>query len=68
MRVDVEALARVARGQGTKEIAAALGLSSYTVQDYVRRACEKVGVRTRRELAARLYVDAAGDRPHARGV
>jgi DNA-binding CsgD family transcriptional regulator len=53
-----DVLSRVARGQATKEIAAALGLSSYTVQDYVRRACEKVGVRTRRELVARVYVGA----------
>jgi DNA-binding CsgD family transcriptional regulator len=49
-----EILRRVARGDATKAIAAALGLSTYTVQEYVGRACRKAGVRTRRELVARL--------------
>ncbi|HET7458470.1 MAG TPA: helix-turn-helix transcriptional regulator [Gemmatimonadaceae bacterium] len=50
-------LLRVARGESTKAAAAALGLSPFTVQDYVKRACDKVGVRTRRELVARLLID-----------
>ena len=51
-------LLRVARGESTKAIAAALKLSVYTVQDHVGRACERVGVTTRRELVARLFLDA----------
>jgi DNA-binding CsgD family transcriptional regulator len=47
-------LRHVARGDASKAIAAALGLSVHTVQEYVGRACRKVGVRTRRELVARL--------------
>lgn len=57
-------LLRVARGESTKEIVAALGISAYTVQDYVSRASEKLGVRGRRELVARLFRDAFGE--HAR--
>ncbi|AHG90702.1 regulatory protein LuxR [Gemmatirosa kalamazoonensis] len=49
-----EILRGVARGDATKAIAAALGLSMHTVQEYVGRACRKAGVRTRRELVARL--------------
>jgi DNA-binding CsgD family transcriptional regulator len=49
-----EMLRRVARGDANKAIAAALGLSMHTVQEYVGRACRKAGVRTRRELVARL--------------
>jgi DNA-binding CsgD family transcriptional regulator len=52
-----EILRRVARGDATKAIAAALGLSAHTVQEYVGRACRKAGVRTRRELVARLLED-----------
>jgi DNA-binding CsgD family transcriptional regulator len=51
-----DVLLRVARGESTKAAAAALGLSPFTVQDYVRRACEKVGVRTRKELIAKIFV------------
>ena len=49
-----EILRRLARGDATKTIAASLGLSAHTVQEYVGRACRKAGVRTRRELVARL--------------
>jgi DNA-binding CsgD family transcriptional regulator len=52
-----EILRRVARGDATKAIASALGLSAHTVQEYVGRACRKAGVRTRRELVARLLED-----------
>lgn len=57
-----EIVTRIARGDGTKQVAAALGLSPYTVQDHVDKACVKVGVRGRRELVARLFVDATGAR------
>ena len=56
-----DVLLRVARGESTKELVSALGISAYTVQDYVSRASEKLGVRGRRELVARLFRDAFGD-------
>ena len=56
-----DVLLRVARGESTKELVRALGISAYTVQDYVSRASEKLGVRGRRELVARLFRDAFGD-------
>jgi DNA-binding NarL/FixJ family response regulator len=45
----------VLRGQSTAAIASELTLSPYTVQEHVRHACEELGVRTRRELAALLF-------------
>jgi DNA-binding CsgD family transcriptional regulator len=56
-----DVLLRVARGESTKELVAALGISAYTIQDYVARASEKLGVRGRRELVARLFRDAFGN-------
>lgn len=47
----------VLRGLANKEIAQALGLSPYTVSDHVRLIFEKVGVRTRTELAARIFFE-----------
>ena len=44
-------------GLATKEIAAALGLSPYTVSDHLRQVFEKVGVHTRGELASRIFFD-----------
>ncbi len=52
-----EIIALVMRGDSTKHIAARLRLSTYTVQEHVGHACEKVGVRGRRRLAARLFFD-----------
>lgn len=46
-----EVAAAVAAGRGNDEIAVALGLSSSTVRTYVSRLFDKVGVRTRVELA-----------------
>lgn len=57
-----EVAARVARGESGKQIAAALGLSEHTVQAHIDNACAKIGVRGRRELVARLFVDARGMR------
>ena len=47
----------VLRGLPTKQVARALKLSPHTVTDYLRSLFDKVGVRSRRELAARLLVD-----------
>jgi DNA-binding CsgD family transcriptional regulator len=47
----------VMRGASTREIAAALVISEYTVQDHLSHAFEKVDVRSRRALVKRLYLD-----------
>jgi DNA-binding CsgD family transcriptional regulator len=57
-----EVVVRIARGDSGKQIAAALGLSAHTVQAHIDNACAKIGVLGRRELVARLFVDAAAAR------
>lgn len=52
-----EVVAAIARGESTKAIAAALGVSPYTVAEHIERACRKIGVRGRKALVAKLFVD-----------
>ena len=52
-----EVLAWVVRGEPTKRIAHHLGLSSHTVEEYLEKACVKVGVRGRKALVAKLFHD-----------
>jgi DNA-binding CsgD family transcriptional regulator len=52
-----EVLVWVVRGESTRRIALHLGLSAYTVQDYLEKACDKVGVRGRKALVAKLFRD-----------
>jgi DNA-binding CsgD family transcriptional regulator len=52
-----EVVAAVARGEPTKAIAASLGVSTHTVIEHIERACQKIGVRGRRALVAKLFFD-----------
>ncbi len=52
-----EVVALAVRGHSNTEIAKALWLSPYTVQDHLKNAFEKVGVGGRSELAAKLFFD-----------
>jgi DNA-binding CsgD family transcriptional regulator len=52
-----EIIAAVARGNSTKRIAALLGVSPHTVTEHIERACQKIGVRGRKALIARLFFD-----------
>jgi DNA-binding CsgD family transcriptional regulator len=50
-----EVMRRMLQGLSTKEIAAALGISSYTVQEHFQAIFDKVGVRSRRELVGHVF-------------
>jgi DNA-binding CsgD family transcriptional regulator len=47
----------IARGLSRAEVAAALVLSPHTVEDHVKSLYEKVGVASRQELVARVFLD-----------
>jgi len=47
----------LARGLSNTEIAAALVLSPHTVQDHIKSLFEKLGVASRQELVARVFLD-----------
>jgi DNA-binding CsgD family transcriptional regulator len=59
----------VMRAFSTEDVADALGISPYTVQDHLKSIFDKMGLSSRRELAARLffahYAHNGGERPAA---
>ena len=61
---DRDVLGAISRGASTNEIAAELYLSPHTVRDYVKTVFEKVGVKSRGELVARLFGEHYADRLH----
>jgi DNA-binding CsgD family transcriptional regulator len=52
-----EVVGLVVRGASTKQIAATLYISEYTVQDHLSNIFDKVGVRGRKALVKRLFYD-----------
>jgi DNA-binding CsgD family transcriptional regulator len=52
-----EVIVHMLRGDTTKRIASRLELSVHTVQDHLDSACDKLGVRGRRALLAKLFTD-----------
>lgn len=50
------------RGLSTQEMAFALGVTPYTVQDHLKSIFHKVGVRSRRELVAQLFLQQCAPR------
>ncbi len=53
----VRVAALVLQGQSTRQIVSTLHISANTVQEHLTAVSDKVGVRSRRELAATLITD-----------
>jgi DNA-binding CsgD family transcriptional regulator len=68
-----DVLSLVLRGRSTGEVAEALGISAWTVQDHLKRVFDKSGHSSRREVMATLFSDHAlpemkrGSRPSPYG-
>ena len=62
-----DCLRLVAEGRSSKEIALALELSPFTVDEYVRSAVQKLGAANRREAARILVAGEAGLTPEELG-
>ena len=56
-RREAQVVQQSLRGQSTDEIAGELVVSPLTVQQHLKAVFDKVGVRSRRELAARLFAE-----------
>jgi DNA-binding CsgD family transcriptional regulator len=52
-----EVVAGLAQGWSTRQIAFQLDLADYTVQDHLRAVFDKIGVRSRKEVLAKLFFD-----------
>jgi DNA-binding CsgD family transcriptional regulator len=61
-----EVVVAAARGDSTKRIAAQLCVSPHTVEEHMERACRKIGVRGRKALVAKIFVD--GPVAHLNGL
>jgi DNA-binding CsgD family transcriptional regulator len=60
-----EVAALAARGRATKQIASNLAISLFTVKDHLKAVYAKVGVQSRAELVATLYMQHYEPQPEA---